>query len=316
MDFERALELSYEKRTEYVELLRSTYKSKGKKGKGGDTSVPEKLAKLQQELTAIEKPLLSEFLEEEFDTLIVPVQALRSNMYNLLMEYYFNLEEKPADLLKEFSEFFLVTLSTMQAYRKEELIPFLDRHGFTFQEFTSKLESSDLYNQLSPLSPVVELPVDEFKKVKMTKKQEQALLTKHAEKHNELLDLLEETEANPTPESTEQSEKLLNELGEIEKENPELILNALIEVLYDPIAEYETALTDILLFREKFDPADNKMLFSEQMQALVETINEFIEVMNRYIEPFCNRNNISADWVVEEFIEGIDLFEDYEEEEE
>ena len=316
MDFERALELSYEKRTEYVELLRSTYKSKGKKSKGGDTSVPEKLAKLQQELTAIEKPLLSEFLEEEFDTLIVPVQALRSNMYNLLMEYYFNLEEKPADLLKEFSEFFLVTLSTMQAYRKEELIPFLDRHGFTFQEFTSKLESSDLYNQLSPLSPVLELPVDEFKKVKMTKKQEQALLTKHAEKHNELLDLLEEVEANPTPESTEQSEKLLNELGEIEKENPELILNALIEVLYDPISEYETALTDILLFREKFDPADNKVLFSEQMQALVETINEFIEVMNRYIEPFCNRNNISADWVVEEFIEGIDLFEDYEEEEE
>ena len=316
MDFEKALELSYEKRTEYVELLRSTYKSKGKKSKGGDTSVPEKLAKLQQELTAIEKPLLSEFLNEEFDTLIVPVQALRSNMYNLLMEYYFNLEEKPADLLKEFSEFFLVTLSTMQAYRKEELIPFLDRHGFTFQEFTSKLESSDLYNQLSPLSPVLELPVDEFKKVKMTKKQEQALLTKHAEKHNELLDLLEEAEANPTPESTEQSEKLLNELGQIEKENPELILNALIEVLYDPISEYETALTDILLFRENFDPADNKVLFSEQMQALVETINEFIEVMNRYIEPFCNRNNISADWVVEEFIEGIDLFEDYEEEEE
>ena len=100
MDFEKALELSYEKRTEYVELLRSTYKSKGKKSKGGDTSVPEKLAKLQQELKAIEKPLLSEFLEEEFDTLIVPVQALRSNMYNLLMEYYFNLEEKPADLLK------------------------------------------------------------------------------------------------------------------------------------------------------------------------------------------------------------------------
>jgi len=316
MDFERALELSYEKRTEYVELLRTTDKSKGKKSKSGDASVPEKLAKLQQELTAIEKPLLSEFLNEEFDTLIVPVQALRSNMYNLLMEYYFNLEEKPADLLKEFSEFFLVTLSTMQAYRKEELIPFLDRHGFTFQEFTSKLESSDLYNQLSPLSPVLELPADEFKKVKMTKKQEQALLTKHAEKHNELLDLLEEAEANPTPESTEQSEKLLNELGEIEKENPELILNALIEVLYDPISEYETALTDILLFREKFDPADNKVLFSEQMQALVETINEFIEVMNSYIEPFCNRNNISADWVVEEFIEEIDLFEDYEEEEE
>ena len=316
MDFERALELSYEKRTEYVELLRTTYKSKGKKSKGGDTSVPEKLAKLQQELTAIEKPLLSEFLDEEFDTLIVPVQALRSNMYNLLMEYYFNLEEKPADLLKEFSEFFLVTLSTMQAYRKEELIPFLDRHGFTFQEFTSKLESSDLYNQLSPLSPVLELPVDEFKKVKMTKKQEQALLEKHAAKHNELLDLLDETEGNPTPESTEQSEKLLNELGEIEKENPELILNALIEVLYDPISEYETALTDILLFRENFDPADNKVLFSEQMQALVETINEFISVMDEYIVPFCKRNDIDPMWVVEEFIEEIDLFEDYEDEEE
>lgn len=316
MDFEKALELSYEKRTEYVELLRSTYKSKGKKSKGGDTSVPEKLAKLQQELKAIEKPLLSEFLEEEFDTLIVPVQALRSNMYNLLMEYYFNLEEKPADLLKEFSEFFLVTLSTMQAYRKEELIPFLDRHGITFKKFTSELESSDLYNLLCPLSPIVELPADEFKKVKMTEKQEQALLTKHTKKQNELLDLLEETEGNPTPGSEAQKDILFSELKEIERENPELILNALLEVLYDPIAEYETALTDILLFREKFDPADNKVLFSEQMQALVETINEFIATMDSYIVPFCDRNNINADWVVEEFIEEIDLFEDYEDEEE
>ena len=316
MDFEKALELSYEKRTEYVELLRSTYKSKGKKSKGVDTSVSEKLAKLQKELTAIEKPLLSEFLEEEFDTLTVPVQALRSNMYNLLMEYYFNLEEKPADLLKEFSEFFLVTLSTMQAYRKEELIPFLDRHGLTFKKFASEFESSDYYTLLCPLSPVLVLPTDEFKVVKMTEKQEQALLEKHAAKHNELLELLEETEGNPTLESKVKSEILLLELKEIENQNPELILNALIEILYDPIAEYETALTDILLFRENFDPADNKVLFSEQMQALVETINEFISVMNEYIVPFCKRNNIDPMWVVEEFIEEIDLFEDYEDEEE
>ena len=237
-------------------------------------------------------------------------------MYNLLMEYYFNLDEKPADLLKEFSEFFLVTLSTMQAYRKEELIPFLDRHGFTFKKFASELESSDHYSLLCPLPPVLELPADEFKKVKMTEKQKDALLTKHAKKHNELLELLEETEGNPTLESKVKLEILLFELKEIENQNPELILNALMEVLYDPIAEYETTLTDILLFREKFDPAENKVLFSEQMQALVETINEFITVMDGYIVPFCNRNNINADWVVEEFIEEIDLFEDYEDEEE
>ncbi len=315
MDFEKALELSYEKRTEYVELLRSTYKSKGKKKKGGDTSINEKLAKLQQELATIEKPLLSEFLEEEYDTLIIPVQALRSNMYNLLMEYYFNLEEKPADLLKEYSEYFLVTLTTMQAYRKEELIPFLNRHLITLNEFFTKFEDSDLYNLLCPPPPKLELPVDEFKKVKMTKKREQELLEEHALKHNELFDLLEESEDSPTPENQAKSEKLLNQIHELEKENPELILNALVEVMYNPISDYESVLTGVLLFREKFDQAENKVLFSEQMQALVETINEFLEVMRLYIEPFCHRNNINPNWVVEEFIEAIDLFEDYEEEE-